>query len=77
MSTLDILLLALTGLGVGVSALALRASNRKDDRENEIAARDAIRQAVADATAPLIADRDYHRARADQCEARERSRRRD
>jgi hypothetical protein len=43
-------------------------SIRKDAREQAQQQTEATRQAVLDATAPLVADRDYWRARADRFE---------
>lgn len=49
-------------------ALPLRYSIRKDKAERENANRESIRQAVKDATEPLIADRDFYRNRVSQLE---------
>ncbi|HEX5347858.1 MAG TPA: hypothetical protein VFW64_12290 [Pseudonocardiaceae bacterium] len=67
--------------GVVVMALAagvpVALSIRKDAREQAHQQADAVRQAVLDATAPLIADRDYWRARADRLDDELRQARRD
>jgi hypothetical protein len=57
--------IAVAGLGVG---LPLRYSMRKDAAERAERNAEAIRQAVLDATAPLIADRDFYRNRVSQLE---------
>lgn len=54
-------LIAFLGVAVPVGL-----SIRKDAREQAQQQAEATRQAVLDATAPLVADRDYWRARADQ-----------
>lgn len=58
--------------GVLVAAIVgwapLHYSIRKDARERARQHDDAIRQAVQDATAPLVADRDYWRGKADELE---------
>jgi len=50
------------------SYLTLRFSIRQNANERSEAAEARIRQAIQDALAPVIADRDYYRTRCDQLE---------
>ena len=63
---------ALVIVGIIIAALAaylpLRYSMHKDESERAEKQAAATRQAVIDATAPLAADRDYWRTRADEFE---------
>lgn len=60
--------IALLGVIVALLGIAVPVgmSIRKDAREQAQQQAAATRQAVLDATAPLIAERDYWRARADK-----------
>lgn len=62
--------LVLATIIVGLLAIwvPLHYSMRKDTRERDEKQQNAVRQAVHDATAPLAADRDYWRNKADELE---------